>query len=156
MKTSFEALRIRRESAFTVNQLIEKVFPLFTPRGEELWGEGWRPTYIYPKSGEAEEGMVFVTGQSSEEHVIWRMLVYDRPHGRVKYSRISPSSRYGDVEVECLTDAAGTKVKVTYEFTALSEAGNTFIREFTEEKYRVMIGEWKTAIQQYFLRAKSS
>ena len=142
MNSTFEAMHVRRESSFTVNQPLEKVFPLFTPKGEGLWGEGWKPTYLYPKSGETEQGMVFVTGQSSEDHIIWRMEIYDPSHGRVRYSRISPSNRYGVVEVECRAGAAGTEVTVTYEFTALSEAGNAFIREYSEEKYRVMIGTW--------------
>ena len=37
---------------------------------------------------------------------------------------------------------------------ALFEPGNTFIREFTQEKYRAMIGEWKSAIEQYLLHAR--
>lgn len=152
--SAFEALRIRREAVFVVPQPVGKIFPLFTPKGEELWSDQWRPSYIFPKSGETQEGMVFVTGPANAEHVIWRMEIYDPSHGRVRYSRISPSNRYGVVEVECRTDAGGTKVKVTYEFTALSEAGNKFIQEFSEETYRAMIGEWKAAIEQYLLRAK--
>jgi hypothetical protein len=152
---SFEALRIRREAGFVVSQPIDKVFPLFTPKGEERWAGEWRPAYIFPKSGEAKEGMVFLTGPATGERVIWRMEIYDPSHERVRYNRISPSNRYGVVEVECRTDAAGTKVKVAYEFTALSEAGNEFIREYTEEKFRAMIGEWKSLIERYFSRAKS-
>jgi hypothetical protein len=148
----FEALRIRREAAFVVSQPMDKTFPLFTPKGEELWSDQWRPTYIFPKSGETQESMIFVTGPANAERVIWRMEIYDPAHGHVRYSRISPSNRYGVVEVECSTGGAGTKVKVTYEFTALSEAGNKFIREFTEENYRAMIGEWKAAIGKYFSR----
>ena len=38
----------------------------FTPAGEELWVDGWSPTYAYPPTGTTESGMVFTTGSGEE------------------------------------------------------------------------------------------
>jgi len=35
---------------------------LFTPAGEELWVDGWRPNDVMPSDGRTERGMVFTTG----------------------------------------------------------------------------------------------
>lgn len=44
--------RIERRHSITVARPIDQVFPLFTPKGETLWVQGWNPDFIHPESGE--------------------------------------------------------------------------------------------------------
>ena len=75
-----------------------EAFPLFTAAGEERWIDEWRPTYLGPKEPQSK-GLVFITG-SADERTIWTVLETDRTKGRLAYSRVTPESRAGIVEVE--------------------------------------------------------
>ena len=46
-----------------VDAPVDQAFMFFTPAGEELWAEGWQPSYIHPSDGRTEAGMVFTTGK---------------------------------------------------------------------------------------------
>lgn len=152
---NFGAKRVVRTHSILLNAPVEKVFPLFTPLGEKAWVEGWNPQILHPASGEAAEGMVFVTRHIGEPDTIWTISGYQPERFFVRYVRVSPESRLGVVEVSCAAaDAGKTKAIVTYEFTALSEKGNEFIDGFTEEHYRQYISEWESAINKWCERMR--
>ena len=57
------------------------------------------------------------------------------------------------VEVQCSEAAGGaTRARVMYTFTALSEDGNRYISDFTEDRYREYIDSWKEAIHRFLKR----
>src|SRR6185369_5976608 len=56
---------------------IDKVFPLFTPKGELLWIPTWKYTPVFPPSGETERDMVFRTDDGA---TTWTLAVYDPPN----------------------------------------------------------------------------
>lgn len=64
--SKFEARHVQRSHTIVLNGVPEVVFPLFTPAGEKLWVDDWDPVYLYPASGETQEGMVFSTGHDDE------------------------------------------------------------------------------------------
>ncbi len=154
---NFAAKRVVRTRSILLNASVEKVFPLFTPLGEKAWAEGWNPQILHPASGETVEGMVFVTRHGGDEQdTIWTVSVYSPEKYFVRYLRVSPESRLGVVEVSCAAaDLGKTQATVIYEFTALSEQGNQFIDDFTEEHYQQYISEWESAINDYLSKQNS-
>lgn len=125
---------------------IAKCHMFFTPAGEELWVDGWRPTYLSPDSGHTEQGMIFTTG-TGRDHTIWCLTDFDQSRHYSRYSRVTPESRAGTVEIRCTEiDHTHTGVEVTYVLTALSDEGNVALSTFEGDSYRQMIEGWKHAI----------
>ncbi len=118
----------------------------FTPAGEELWVDDWRPRYLHPDDGRTEAGMVFTTGEG-DEHTIWTLVDFDRDRHRSRYVRCTPATRTGLVEVVCrAVDASRTEVSVSYTLTALSEHGREALAAYEGERFAAMIDGWARQI----------
>lgn len=126
----------------------DQAFMFFTPAGEELWVDGWQPTYVHPTDGRTEAGMVFVTGQG-DEFTVWTLVDFDRVNLRSRYQRCTPASRTGLVEVQCAAlDAERTEVRVQYTLTALNVAGQRSLRDYEGPRFAEMIDGWAKAIDE--------
>ncbi len=129
-----------------VDAPVDQAFMYFTPAGEELWVDGWRPTYVHPSDGRTEAGMVFTTGQG-DEFTIWTLVDFDRVAHRSRYVRCTPASRTSVVEVRCTAAGTGrTEVHVSYTLTALNEAGAAALESFEGERFAAMIDVWAREI----------
>ena len=94
----------------------DKVFPLFTPKGEEAWVPGWKPNFLQPKSGETGRGMVFTTIEASGATAIWTCLDYIPLAGIARYFRVIADRRASIVEVTCTeVNSKRTIVRVSYQ-----------------------------------------
>ncbi len=118
----------------------------FTPAGECLWVAGWQPQYHHPAKGQTETGMVFSTG-SGAEYTLWCLVDFDQERLYSRYTRVTPGSRSGTVEVQCLalTDQT-TEIMVRYTLTALSDAGLEILNALDEAAFADMIMGWQDAI----------
>ena len=138
--------RLRASHRIIVDAPVDQTFMFFTPAGEELWVNGWKPAYLYPSDGRTEAGMVFTTGQG-DELTIWTMVEFDREAHRSRYVRCTPASRTSIVEVCCAAlDETHTEVRVSYELTALNAAGERALEEFAGERFTAMIDDWASKI----------
>lgn len=132
--------------SIVVDAPVDQTFMFFTPAGEELWVNGWQPTYIHPADGHTEAGMVFTTGQN-DDLTIWTLADFDRATHRSRYLRCTPASRTGLVEVHCVAlDAQRTDVRVSYTLTALNAAGELALEGFEGERFAAMIDGWAQEI----------
>jgi hypothetical protein len=153
---SFQAAHITRSAQIRLAAAPNVTFPLFEPLGERAWVEGWDPQPLFPASGEAMEGAVFLTQHPGEPATIWSIVVYDPEQHCVAYLRVTPNNRIGRVEVSCTPEGdAATLATVTYTFTALTEAGNVYLAHFTAEHYADYIASWETDINAYLGRASA-
>lgn len=119
----------------------------FTPAGEELWVDGWRPTYLVPQDGRTERGMVFTTG-AGDEFTVWTLADFDTDAHYARYVRVTPASRCGFVEVRCAAVTEHlTSVSVTYELTALTAQGEHALDAFEGGAFSAMIEGWRAAIE---------
>ena len=126
---------------------IGQAFMLFTPAGEELWVDGWNPTYIHPQDGATTRGMVFTTG-TGPDHTIWCMADFDPANHFSRYVRTTPGIRTGAVEVQCRPEGDdATIVRVTYDLVALSDGGAQTLQAFEGDAYVEMIEGWRTEIE---------
>lgn len=129
-----------------VDAPVDQAFMFFTPAGEELWVEGWQPSYIHPADGRTQAGMVFTTGQG-DDLTIWTLVDFDRAAHRSRYLRCTPASRTGIVEVRCArVDADRTEVWVSYTLTALAAAGEQALGDFEGVRFAAMIDGWSREI----------
>jgi hypothetical protein len=140
---------VERQGAFIVTGPVARVFPLFTPAGETLWAADWEPEYLHPPGGETVEGMVFRTRHGGEI-TLWGCVRWDPAGHHVRYARVSPSSRFGFVDVACRALPPGrTEVEVSYTFTAVSPAGSAYLEAFTDAAFTKMLQEWQAQIGQW-------
>lgn len=124
----------------------EQAFPLFDAYGEMQWVPGWQPDVLY-KPADGWLHAVFRTNAKGEE-ALWVVAEYDVARTFVRYVRMTPDSRVGIVTVQCNALNRGTRVEVSYEWTALSDAGDAYISAMTPSSFRESIEEWTVLIKK--------
>lgn len=136
--------RVQRAGSFLLPIDAASAFPLFTAEGERKWVPGWNPEVL----GDAQEpGMVFLTG-SDEERTIWTVLESDQTALRHRYSRVTPSSRAGIVEVMLTREAPNCRVHVRYDLTALPGAPESALDGYSQESFDSMMVAWQSMIER--------
>lgn len=137
------------EHTITVALPIRQCQMLFTPAGEELWVEGWKPTYHHPTDGRTQRGMIFSTGDG-DELTFWSLVDFERGPDRhyARYARVTPALRSGFVEVQCREEgAAATRVRVSYEMTALNSRGLGSLQAYEPASFVRMIEGWRSVLE---------
>ena len=144
LPTDFEPTHVSRSGTLQIDAPPRQAFLLFTGPGEELWIEDWDPLVL---SGDGlSSGTVFIT--DIEETTYWIVVDFDEAARHARYARVAPTSRAGTVDVKVESDGAGGSVaRVTYELTALSEAGNRILEAFDEAAYADMLRSWEQMIR---------
>ncbi len=133
---------VHRSAEFTVGLPRDQAMALFTPEGERRWADGWDPHYPVPQRREGA-GTVFTTEHGG--HLTTWIMVGQGPTS-VHYARVTHGMTAGTVAVEALGYAAdATQVRVTYDLTALSSAGETWLESFDAD-YEAAIGGWSAEI----------
>ena len=124
----------------------DEAFKLFTAEGERLWVPGWAPEILgaLPQA----PGLVFLTGKGSER-TIWTVIESDRSRGLVRYSRVTPRSRAGLVEVRVEPDGDGCSVAVSYDLTALSAEGEAALDALSGSRFNDMLETWRGLILDF-------
>ena len=147
------AAHVERRHVIVIDHPIDRVFPLFTPKGEEVWAPGWAPEYLHPADGATVEGMVFRTFHD-DETTLWGCVLWRPQAHHVRYARVTPTSRFGFVDVACRAVGSGrTEVVVGYDYTASTAAGEVFLADFDEVRFTAMIDGWREEIEASFARA---
>jgi Polyketide cyclase / dehydrase and lipid transport len=141
--------------SFHLDAPCERVFPLFTARGEREWAPGWDPVML---SGAEERGSAFQTRNHDGQATTWIVIDYRPSEGRVSYARLAHGSNIGLVDVICTEPTrGGTDVSVAYTLTALQQQAETFVDEFLDPRhYERMIGEWQAATSAALARVTST
>jgi len=139
-------MHVNRTGSIRIPAARDRVFPFFTAEGERAWVPGWDPQYLHPSHPSNEAGTVFRTNHGGEE-TLWLVIRYEPSEGIATYGRFTPGSRLGTVHVECVEESSSeTRVTVTYELTAVSEAGAKVLQAMTVDAYRAMLDEWRDSI----------
>ena len=135
----------RRAGSFHIDASLDRVFPMFTPEVERSWAHGWNPEYVFPADGRTTQGMVFRTEHNGPK--TWVMTVYDPADHRVAYVNVSPDMVI-QISVNCRSEGNGTRAEVSYLHTALSENGNKFVDDYTQERHEKQMEHWRGAISE--------
>ncbi len=141
-------ITVSRAAEFTVALPRAQAMALFTAEGEREWaGHGWDPRFQSPARRDGS-GAVFTTGHAGH-NTTW-VMVDHRPEC-VRYVRVTDGLTAGTVTVEVVADvdAGGyvnaTRVRVTYDLTALSAVGERWLADF-DAGYAAEIASWADAI----------
>ena len=125
-----------------VNRPRAATLALFTAEGERAWAPGWDPAFPAPERTEGA-GAVFVTAHA-EQTTTW-VMVDQGEHG-VRYARFTPGVTAGTVAVTVIaSDSTSTRVRVSYDLTALSPDGARWLKTFADE-FVAYISHWEAAI----------
>lgn len=117
---------------------------LFTPRGEQRWAKGWKPQFAVPTGDDTTPGTVFQT-HAHGRTATW--IVVDRTWGQsIRYARVIPGLNAGTVTVTLDEWDGQAEVSVTYELTALSQAGARQLATFAAD-YPAFLQSWEEAIE---------
>jgi hypothetical protein len=105
---------------------------------------------IYSQSGLAEKGCVFLSHQQGEPDTIWVMTERDDEQKLTEFERITPGIKAAHLVITAKNEGTDrSQVDISYTFTALSEEGNTFIDNFTEENFVQDMKFWEAAMNHY-------
>ena len=141
-----------RTGHFTLELPMRDAFKLFTAEGERLWVPDWSPAILgaLPQA----PGLVFLTGTGAD-HTIWTVLDSEcaATRGHARYSRVTPGSRAGIVDVQLTAEATErTRVDVSYDLTALSPDGERALDAYDAPRFAQMLESWRTLITSFLAR----
>jgi polyketide cyclase/dehydrase/lipid transport protein len=133
---------VLRTTEITVDLPPQQAMELFTAEGERRWVDGWDSQY--PDADRREgPGAVFTTEHAGHQ-TTWIMV--DHGPESVRYARVTHGMTAGTVAVDVVeSDEHSTRVRVTYDLTALSSAGESWLDAFDAD-YDSAIGGWATEI----------
>lgn len=125
------------------------VFPLLCPVRECDWTPGWAPVKVITNSGVAEPDCMFITPAEPND-AVWVVTRHDPAAFALEMYKVTPGHSVAKLEIK-LSGAAGntTRADVSYEYTALGESGEAFLREFTRAWYENFMKEWEDALNHY-------
>jgi hypothetical protein len=135
-------ITMHRTAEITVTLPREQAMALFTPEGERRWADGWDPHYPQPDRRD-RPGAVFTTSHGG--HLTTWVLVDHLPK-QIRYARVVQDMTAGTIAVEVLGSHNGaTRVRVSYDLTALSAAGESWLEAF-DAGYETEIAAWSNDI----------
>ena len=125
-------------------------FPLFGPARESEWSPHWNPRILFPPDQRQLAGTVFTTSQGADE-AVWLMDTYDERALRIGYVIIRPGMYATRLDIALKAAADQTTVAtVTYRQTALSDAGDRYVKEFARD-FPSERDHWEHAISRRLL-----
>ena len=154
--SGFKAKRVTRNYIQTINAEPSRVHALICPVKEAEWLDGWDYDLIFSNSGVAEPGCVFISRSKGEKDTIWLITNRDDQACKTEFARITPESRVAHLTVR-IEDAGKhtSRVDIKYTITALTEAGNNFIGNFTEENFVKDMKFWEATMNHYLETGKA-
>ncbi len=122
-------------------------FPLFGPVRESEWSPHWKPHFLYPPDPSQAAGAVFTTGPD-RNRTIWMLAVYDAAAFHIQYLILQPGMCATTLDIVLGPAADDTsEASVTYRQTALSEAGDRYVKDFAAD-FPSQRDHWQHAISQ--------
>ncbi len=146
-----EPFRVTRTYVQKIEARPEEVFPLLCPVREAEWVKGWDPMVVYTKSGLAEPDCIFITGDGEPDSV-WVITNLDIDNFELEIIRVTPWTVAAKIHISLKPNGeSGTDARVSYTYTALSEAGKDVVNHYTESYYTEFMQHWEAAINDYLL-----
>ena len=145
--------RQKRSYTQSIGATADEVFRLMCPIREQDWVPGWRPLMVLSNSGLVEEDCMFLTPGDPAD-AIWITTDHDPEARSLRMYKIVPGVVISRLDIAVTDEHSGTKATISYEHTALSEAGRTIVNGHTEAAYRTFMENWEAAVQTYLTTGK--
>ena len=154
--SNFKAKRVTRNYVQTIQAPPSVVHSLICPVKEAEWLDGWDYSLIFSDSGFAEKGCVFTSRSTGEKDTIWLITKREDATCETNFARITPDSRVAEVTVRAEDGGRqAARVHITYTITALTEAGNRFIENFTADNFAKDMKFWEATMNHYLETGKA-
>ncbi len=146
--------QVSHSRSFTIDQPVDRLFPLFSAEGEKHWVPGWDYINIMGRTTHQEDDVFLTeTHDHASRVAIWLVKRHEPQRHFVQFYKVEPDDKVGVISVNCTArEPSSTKVTVAYRYIGLSEQGNEFIEGFTAEAYTGFIGEWEQLLNACFAR----
>ena len=142
-------VRVERTYIQKIEAPPAEVFPLLCPVREMEWVDGWEPLAVYSHSGVAEPDCIFVTGEGQPE-AYWVITERDPSIWQTTMIKVTPGMTVAKITIVLrYNDEGGTDARVTYMYTALTGAGEEFVRSYSEEYYQEFMRYWEMTLNAY-------
>ena len=148
---------VRQEQSVVVDLRggADEVFALMCPVREHDWIEDWRTNAIWSNSGLVEDGCVFTTPLPSEaedepaDEAVWIATRHDAGARQLELVKLVPKQTVTRLRIAVSPTESGSALSVSYELTALSQAGREAVARHTAEGLQSRIRQyWKPAIER--------
>jgi hypothetical protein len=104
---------------------------------------------VFPADGSPHEGAVFLIRRADVEQV-WVLIRWDSEARCADYVHVTSGHDVTEIRISVSGPEQGpAHVDVTYTWTGLSEAGNAFVDEQSEESFDTWMGEWEEEMAHY-------
>lgn len=140
--------RVRRTYRQHIVAPPETVFPLLCPVRECDWVQDWDPLLVVSAGGVAETDCIFVTSDGGREST-WIVTRLDPASWTIELVKVTPGVTVGQIHVTLAAEPGGTAAEITYQHTALGEAGRALVDGFTDEFYESFMKEWEMSMNHY-------
>jgi hypothetical protein len=131
----------------------EEIFPLLCPVSEIDWAPGWQPDWVISESGLVEQGCVFQTPADDSHNTntaIWVVSRHDPEAFEVEMIKVIPGHTVSKLQISLEEKAGnGTKVNISYAYTALGSEGSDFVDACDTDWYGKLLAHWKAAMNHY-------
>ncbi|MTI87955.1 MAG: hypothetical protein FH748_08310 [Balneolaceae bacterium] len=133
----------------------DDVFPLLCPVREKDWLDGWDFTMIHSESGLIEQDCVFTTPHHGEFETTWHVTQHDSKEYLIEFLRVTPRENVVRINITLHKVAENeTEVHISYQYTALTEEQNHFIKNELEHSFEESMHWWEQAINHYLETGK--
>ena len=155
--------RRKQTAVIDVAAAPDDLFALMCPVREYEWEPGWTTNIILTESGLVEEGCIFTTpaGASIAStdkscEALWVTPFYDARERRLTMIKFTPDECVTRLDIDVAPTSGGALATVSYEHTALSNAGRRIVDDHGAANFEAMTAQWKAAIETCLCADKSA
>lgn len=153
--STFKSQQFTHIHNFMVDGPLKLVMPLFGPIREKEWEPMWNPTIIHTDTELADSrGTIFTLTHGHETASVWYVNQFDYVGHIIEYLHVEPDYQVVRIVLRFTEiNKMQTEVEVNYEFTSITEAGNSKLAHIREHHAESML-RWQSAVNRV-LKAQS-
>jgi hypothetical protein len=105
----------------------------------------------------SERDLKKIQAKAIEEGIPYQSLIsiYDPASFQLEMYKVTPEHTVAKLEISLSSsDDNSTAARICYEFTALGQKGEEFLREFTADCYEKFMVDWENAMNHYLTKGK--
>ena len=147
--TNFPVVGFKKEYEETIEFSVEKVFPLFEPKGRTLLYANWKPTILREGMNSSLKGHVEFS-KYDDLNVMLTVTKYNKEKGYIQYFITWDDFEIQRIDIFCIQGKKENTTKIKWvEYNAgLYEKGEKLVSAFVKEGYLVK------AVQRYINNIK--
>lgn len=141
--------RVSKMRTFHLVAPPSRVFPLLCPIREYEWVEGWSCELIHSTTGYAEPGCIFTSRLDPEGLAVW-IITDHQPDTHMRVIKTCADLYLLEWTFDLGENGQNwTDLQMVYTMTGLSEAGNTYARQFMNGIFPLMMDRLEEELNHF-------